>query len=591
MTFRGPALSLLSLGLVAALVARPAADAPKAPPGAVPPFKLTDPRDGKVVDLAGWKDSQAVAVVFLGTECPINNDYLPELARLHEAYSGKGVKFVGVNSNSQDTPAKVADHARRHAVPFPVVKDAGNKVADQFAAKRTPEAFLLDGSGKVLYRGRIDDQFGIGYRRPGKPTRRDLACAIDEVLAGKAVSKPTTEVAGCFIGRVKPLRDDGEVTFTKHIAPILQKACQECHRPGQIGPMALFSHDDVVSWADTIREVIDDGRMPPWYADPRHGEWANDRRLSKEEKQTLLTWLDGGMPKGDARDMPPARKFPEGWVIGKPDVVFTMPKAFDVPAETPKGGVPYKYFTVETNFPEDRWVVRAEARPGAPEVVHHIILFVVPKGELFRPDGPSMVLCGQAPGDMPLMLEPGLAKKIPAGARLIFQMHYTPNGKAQSDRSSVGLIFAKEPPKHRVLTKPVMNQRFVTRLASIPAGADNHPLEATHTFKEDSHIVAFMPHMHLRGKDFLYEAVGPGGKKETLLWIPRYNFNWQSVYRPKQPVPMAKGTTLRCLAHFDNSEKNPSNPDPTKRVYWGDQTWEEMMIGWIDYYVDLEKTK
>jgi hypothetical protein len=218
--------------------------------------------------------------------------------------------------------------------------------------------------------------------------------------------------------------------------------------------------------------------------------------------------------------------------------------------------------------------------------VHHIILFVVPKGEMFRPDGPSMVLVGQAPGDMPLMLEPGLAKKIPAGAKLIFQMHYTPNGKAQTDTSSVGLIFAKQPPKHRVLTKPVMNRAFTTRLVSIPAGADNHPLEASHTFKEGVRIVGFMPHMHLRGKDFVYEAVAADGKKETLLSVPRYNFNWQSVYRAKTPVPLAKGTTLRCLAHFDNSDKNPSNPDSSKRVFWGDQTWEEMMIGWIDYYLD-----
>ncbi|MFO0841188.1 MAG: redoxin family protein [Gemmataceae bacterium] len=575
---------LLLLGAVTALLARPAAEAARS----VPPFRLPDPRDGKVVDLADWKGSKAVAVVFLGTECPVNNDFLPELARLHAAYSDKGVKFVGVNSNRQDTPAKVAEHARRHAVPFPVVKDAGNKVADLFGAKRTPEAFLLDGSGKVLYRGRIDDQFGIAYRRPGKPTRRDLACAIDEVLDCKPVSKPTTEVAGCFIGRVKETRDDGKVTFARHVSRVLQNNCQECHRAGQIGPMALLSYDDAVAWGETIREVIDEGRMPPWYADPRHGEWANDRRLSKEDREVLLAWLDGGMPKGDDKDAPAPRKFSEGWVIGTPDQVFTMPKAFDVPAETPKGGVPYKYFSVETNFAEDRWVTHAEARPGAPEVVHHIILFIVPKGEMFRPDGPSQVLCGQAPGDMPLMLQPGQAKKVPAGGKLVFQMHYTPNGKAQSDRSSVGLIFAKGPPKHRVLTRPVMNRQFVTRMASIPAGADNFPLEASFKVPDDVRIVSFMPHMHLRGKDFKYEAVAADGKAETLLSIPRYNFNWQSIYRPKTPVLLTKGTTLHCLAHFDNSEKNPNNPDPTKKVFWGDQTWEEMMIGWIDFYVDKD---
>jgi hypothetical protein len=266
-----------------------------------------------------------------------------------------------------------------------------------------------------------------------------------------------------------------------------------------------------------------------------------------------------------------------------------MPKAFEVPAEAPEWGVPYKYFNVPTDFGKDVWVERAEAKPGAPAVVHHIVVFVVPKGEVFDPDKPGSVLCGTAPGDLPLVLEPGQAKKIPAGARLVLQMHYTPNGKACTDRSSVGLIFAKEPPKHRVLTKPVLSVRFITRRDSIPAGADNHTMEAFHIFREDAHLLSFMPHMHLRGKDFLYEAVYPDGKREVLLSVPHYNFGWQSVYRCARPLAMPKGTRLHCVAHFDNSAKNPNNPDPSRDVYWGDQTWEEMMIGWVDFYLDGKK--
>ena len=216
----------------------------------------------------------------------------------------------------------------------------------------------------MLYQGRIDDQFGIGYRRPGKPTRRDLAEAIDEVLAGKAVSKPKTEVAGCFISRVREPKREGAITFTKHVSRILQKNCQECHRPGQIGPMALLSYGDAVAWAETIREVIDENRMPPWHADPRFGKWSNERRLTVEERKTLLAWLDNGTPRGDDKDLPGERTYPIGWQIGKPDMIIKLPRPFTVPAETPKGGVPYKYFTVPTNFTEDRWVVRAEARPG-----------------------------------------------------------------------------------------------------------------------------------------------------------------------------------------------------------------------------------
>jgi peroxiredoxin/mono/diheme cytochrome c family protein len=576
-------------GLSAPLLSK-APDASKDSSRRIPAFRLSDPRDNRMIDTAAWKDSKAIVVIFLGTECPLSNDYLAELAALHKTYSEKGVRFVGVNSNRQDTPEKVKEHARKHAVPFPVVKDPGNKVADLFAAKRTPEAFLLDGSGKVLYQGRIDDQFGVGYRRPGKPSRQDLAEALNEVLAGKAVSKPKTEAAGCFIARVARPKSDGAVTFTKHVLPILQKRCQECHRPGQIGPMALSDYDDVLAWSETIKEVIEEDRMPPWYADPRYGKWSNDRRLSKEEKETLLAWLRSGTPKGDDKDRPAARKFPEGWQIGKPDVVLKMPRPFTVPAKAPKGGVPYKYFSIQTDFGEDRWVERAEARPGAAAVVHHILVFLIPRGERFRPDGPGNVLCGMAPGDMPMILKPGFAKKIPAGARLLLQMHYTPNGKEQVDQSSIGLIFAKKPPKHRVLTKPIHNGWFMARWFAIPAGDDNYKIEADHTFTRDAHIVGFMPHMHLRGKDFKFEAISPDGKSETLLSAPRYNFNWQSVYRAAKPLPMAKGTKLNCVAHFDNSSKNPHNPDATKKVYWGDQTWEEMMVGWIDYYEDEPAT-
>ncbi|MFO0927279.1 MAG: redoxin family protein [Gemmataceae bacterium] len=576
--------TLIALTLAAALQAADCRASDAKPPATAPLFQLPDPRDGKPVDLASWKDSKAIVVLFLGTECPLSNEYLLEIGRLHQAYRVKGVRFVGVNANAQDSPARVAQHARTHAIPFPVVKDAGNRVADAFAARRTPEAHIVDRSGKVLYRGRIDDQFGIGYRRGGKPTRRDLACALDEIVAGKPVSRPVTEAAGCFIGRVKTPQAGGKVTFARDVSRILQRSCQECHRPGQIGPMALIEYDDVVAWSETIREVIDDGRMPPWHADPKFGHWSNDRRLSTKDRETLRAWLDGGLPRGDDRDLPPARKYPTGWQIGTPDLVVEMPRSYTVPAETPKGGVPYQYFAVPTGFKEDRWVQFAEARPGAPSVVHHILVFIMPPGEVFRPDGPGNVLCGMAPGDMPMMLQPGFAKKIPAGARLLFQMHYTPNGKEQVDRSSVALVFAKEPPKQRVLTKPIHNNWFISRLLSIPPTADNFEMEASHTFKRDAYVLGFMPHMHLRGKDFRYDAVAPDGKRETLLSVPRYDFNWQSVYRPTKPVPLPKGTKLHCLAHFDNSAANPNNPDPSERVYWGDQTWQEMMVGWIDYY-------
>src|SRR5579859_1143062 len=238
-------------------------------------FRLKDPRDQRSVSLGDFKDGKAIVVVFLGVECPLSNLFVPVLADLHKEYAGKGVTFVGINSNSQDGLERVAIHARRHDIPFPVLKDVANEVADRFGARRTPEAFLLDSGGKIRYRGRIDDQFGIDYARPSKPTRRDLAAALDEVLAGKTVSGPKTEAVGCRISRIAKPKAEGTITYMKQVSRILQKNCQDCHRPGQIGPMPLLSFDDAVAWSDTIREVVSEGRMPPWYADPRHGKFSN----------------------------------------------------------------------------------------------------------------------------------------------------------------------------------------------------------------------------------------------------------------------------------------------------------------------------
>src|SRR5262249_2392241 len=378
---------------------------------------------------------------------------------------------------------------------------------------------------------------------------------IDEVLDGKAVSQPKTDVAGCLIARATKPKTEGPITFTKNVASILQNRCQECHRPGQVGPMPLLTYDDAQAWSATIREVIEEQRMPPWYADPRFGKFENDRSLTKEERDTLLAWIDQGCRKGDDKDLPKRREFAEGWTIGKPDLVLTMKEEFEVPAEMPRRGVPYKRFEVDPGFKEDVWVSRAEARPGSPEVVHHIVVFISePKNEYFPGNPRAAVLAGTAPGDMPLMLPPGTAKKIVAGSKIIFEMHYTPNGKAQKDRSSLGLIFAKEPPKHRAVTIPVANPTEI----EIPPEDGNYKAEASFYFREDAYILNFMPHMHLRGKDFLYEAVYPDGKTETLLSVPRYNFNWQSVYRFAKPVHMPKGSKIHCVAHFDNSDQNPN---------------------------------
>ncbi|SRR5579883_867970 len=578
----GPIVLSLPLFLLAADT-RPVEKTPRS----VPQFMLKD-TTGKGWSLNDQKAKKAIVVVFVGTECPINNAYMPRLAELHKEYAPRGVAFVAINANSTDAPARVAAHAKDHGIPFPVLKDTANIVADQFGARRTPEAFVLDSSGKILYQGRIDDQIGIGFQRPA-PTRRDLAEALNEVLAGKPVSQPATQAPGCAIARTIKPKTSGSITYSKDVAPILQKNCQECHRPSQVGPMALLSYEDALGWAESIREVVEERRMPPWHADPKFGHFANDRSLSKAERETLLAWIKQDCPQGNPRDLPAPRRFPEEWTIGKPDAVFSMPNTFHVPAKGGKNGIRYQYFQVDMNFEEDRWIQAAEARPGNRAVVHHIIAYIAKTGERFEQRGPDGIgdkmLVAFAPGDLPAVFAPGIAKKVPKGSTLLFQMHYTPNGVEQDDRSSVGLIFAKQPPKHEVLTRAITQRRF-----TIPPGADNQEVKSATTFKEDALLLSLFPHMHLRGKDFEYRIVFPDGKSEVLLRVPRYDFNWQSHYRLAKPIKMPAGTRIECTAHFDNSANNPNNPDPQKTVRWGEQTWEEMMIGFVDY-VNLAKTK
>ncbi len=569
--------AILPLTLAAALSTPVAADGtPPAPPtvgATVPKFTLQDiHRRSRSID--GFKDRKAFVVVFIGAECPLANLYVPTLTELHKEYDGKGVQFLAINSNSQDTFVQVSAHAQDRDVPFPVLKDFDHKAADAFGAKRTPEVFLLDASRVIRYHGRIDDQYGIGFQRE-KPTRRDLKEALDELLAGKPITTPETEPSGCVIARAKKPRIEGEVTYAKQVSRIVQKHCQECHRPGEIGPFSLLTYKDAKAWADTIREVVLEQRMPPWHADPRHGKFTNDRRLPDEDRDTLLQWVEQGCKKGDDKDLPPAVEFTKGWKIGKPDATFEMPNEFKVPAT---GVLPYKKFTVDPGFKEDVWVQSAECRPGNRAVVHHILVYIQAAGKpIYAVDGTASMLVGWAPGDMPALYAPGTAKRIPAGSKLVFEVHYTPNGTEQTDRSSVGIIFAKKPPENVAETNILANLPI-----RIPPRVANHREEFAFTFRADAELLSFMPHMHLRGTSAKYVVTYPDGKSETLLSVPDYDFAWQSVYRFEKPLRVPKGTKLTWIGTWDNSAGNPRNPDPSKEVRWGLQTWDEMHNGWME---------
>jgi peroxiredoxin/mono/diheme cytochrome c family protein len=587
-------------------------------------FSLKDYR-GKSHSLSDLKDSKLVVVAFLGVECPLSKLYAPRLVSLAEQFESKGVAFIAVDPNRHDAVTEMGHYANEHGLTFPFLKDLNNKLADEVGAARVPEVVLLDKDRVIRYAGRVDDQYGYdigsGYAKP-QVGKQDLANAIDDLLAGKEVSKPITEPIGCLIGRVRDAQEDSAVTYSNQIARIFQDRCVECHRPGQIGPFALESYDDAVGWSEMIDEVVRDGRMPPWHPEPNVGHFLNDISLTKNEKELIYKWVAAGAPEGDPQDLPEPKKFAESeWMIpGGPDVEFHIAdEPVDVPAE---GTVEYRYFVVDTNFKEDKWVKVGEALPDNRGVVHHIIVFLKPPGRaLFGGrgggDGQTSednlqaangetgddekaggqrrsgrgaaggqatfgMLCGFAPGTRPYVLPEGMAKLVPAGSQLVFQMHYTPNGSPQKDRSSVGLKFCdpSEEIKYRVATANATNAFF-----KIPPGDPNYKVESERTYGGDALLISVFPHMHLRGKSFQYDLVHPDGRKETIMNMPRYDFNWQTSYVFAEPVKLSEGTTMHCTAFFDNSSENPYNPDPEIEVRWGDQTWEEMMIGWFDIAV------
>ena len=539
----------------------------------IPNFVLPD-GSGREVALSDFNDARTLVVVFLGTQCPIGNAYVPVLNDLQNRYGKQGVQVLAINSNLSDNAESVAKHVKEFEVDFPVLVDDRQVVADMFAARRTPEAFVLDRRRVIQYRGRIDDRFGYTYKR-AKARRNDVEEAVKELLAGKDISIAETKLAGCVITREDRLKGKGKITFAKHVAHILQKNCAECHHPGTAAPFSLLTYEDARNWSGMIRETVVERRMPPWSADPRYGHWENDRRMSSEEIDTLVAWIDGGMRMGDRRDLPKPVKYADGWRIGKPDMVLKMPREYTVQA---RGTVEYQYFVTPTNFDEDVWVQASEARPGNWAAVHHIIVFVREKGSKQKQGLPSVG--GYAPGEDPLILPKGVGFRIPAGADLVWQVHYTPTGKVETDRSEFGLYLCPQPPPRERLGGAAINTSF-----RIPAGAENHRVVARKKIRRDIELIELMPHMHLRGRNFKYTAHYPDGRSEILLSVPNYDFNWQHRYRPSKPLLLPKGTIIQCEAYFDNSPHNPANPDSTKEVRWGDQSWEEMMIG---FYASVE---
>lgn len=522
----------------------------------------------------GAHSPRVTVVCFLGNDCPMVKLYAPRLSQLSSQWPDQQVQVIGINSNPQDTTERIQRVVEELAITFPVIKDADQSLLRSFGATRTPEIFVLDSSLQIHYHGRVDDQYLPGIAKP-KASRADLQQAVSELLQGQPVSVGETPFTGCLIGRLRETQTESTVTFANQVSRVLHQHCVECHREQDIAPFSLVDLEEVRGWSDMILEVVDDGRMPPWHAGPGPHEFVNARGLSAADKQILHDWVDAGMPAGDLAELPPPPAAASGWRLSRePDAVIAMSdQPFAVPAE---GTVDYQYFVVDPGWTRDQWIVGVEVIPGNRSVVHHSIVFIRP------PDGEQVAGMGwlgaYVPGQRPSPYPPGHGRFVPAGSKLVFQQHYTPNGRPQNDTTRVGLLFASEEQiTHQVFTLMGINQEF-----EIPPMADNHPvLGQLNSLPKDAVVLGYSPHMHYRGKAFELMAVGDS-QTESLLNVPRYDFNWQHFYELKTPVPLSNFRKLEFVARFDNSASNPANPDPQATVAWGDQSWEEMAVVFVE---------
>lgn len=529
-------------------------------------------------------DSSAELYVFcfLGVECPVARQYGAKLRPIAEQFQGKPVQFIGINSNPQDSQTEVARYQQEFKLPFAMLKDSSQLAAKRFNATRTSEAVVANASGEVIYQGRIDDQFAPGVAR-GKPTTHELTEAIAAALEGKQIATPRTTAVGCLITFKKAAVEQPTTTFTKDVAPLLWKNCYECHRDGEIGPFNISDYEELQGWSEMLVEVMEQRRMPPWHASPEHGSFKNERRLPDGMIDVVRKWIDEGMPYGNPADLPEKPKYTEGWRLPQPPekIVEMRTRPYRVPAE---GVVDYQYFVVDPEFREDKWVSASQIVPGAPSVVHHAIAFIRP------PDRSEFIGIGwlnaYVPGQEPVIYPKGYARKIPAGSKLVFQMHYTPSGTEASDITKIGLNFVNaEEVTHQIFTTIAINQDF-----EIPPNAANHMVSANMMqVRDDAVLLAISPHMHLRGKGFEV-FTHKNDASSTILKVPRYDFNWQHTYELAQPLPLGEIDRISINASFDNSKDNPFNPDPNEYVMWGDQTWEEMALGYFDVAIPLVST-
>jgi thiol-disulfide isomerase/thioredoxin len=539
---------------------------------------------------------RAFVLVFTNTTCPLVQRYWPRLKELEAEYREQGVQFIAVNVGAGDSILDVAAQGVEFELPFPLVKDIDGQVVAACGVDRTPAVALIDADRKLRYRGRIDNQIRLGGTSAGA-VRHELRDAIEDLLAGRPIAAAETPVDGCRI--TAPVKQDRRATLTyyDHIAPLMAKHCTECHQADTAAPFGLQTYDEVAANAEMIAEVVADQRMPPWYAAREHGEFANCREMPAADRETVIAWVRAGAVRGEAPSSGPQRaEAAEGakpasgeasndtwahrrWSIDEPDLVLTAMAEFDVPAE---GYVDYRYAVLPKMFTSDMWFAAVEVLPDNTRVVHHCNLGVIPIGG----DGRNAKLVtGYVPGGGPMVLSDGVAGKIPAGSMLGLQVHLTTTGKPEKCRIRVGFRFPRDLVKKELRYVELAKHGF-----KIPPHDPFHQLSASKTVDRDVTALGMFAHMHVRGKDMTFRAHPPEGEPDVMLMIPNYSFDWQlPYYLPRGAKRYPAGTRFDAVAHFDNSAFNPYNPDPTAEVREGQQTFQEMMYGYVFYTNDDEE--
>lgn len=543
-------------------------------------FALLD-HEGRSHRLSYYGDRKAVVLFVQGNGCPIARGAIPSLAALREAFPARDVTFLGLNANLQDDRESVAREVREYGIDFPVLLDETQLVAESLGLTRTAEVLLIATDGwRIVYRGPVDDR--LHYEVQRAPREAYLRDALRALLAGRAVETPVREAPGCLIHF--PERDRSQrngISYAHDVAPLLARRCVSCHREDGVAPWAMTSYAMVRGWSPMIREVVRTRRMPPWHADPAIGRFRNALALSADEQRTLTRWVEAGAPRGEGPDplaehaLPPA---PE-WPLGSPDLVIRAPVQ-DIPAS---GVVPYRYEQVRVPIERDVWVREVDLRPSNPRVMHHGLGWIVyPDGHAAPPtEGPrftSGMFAAYVPGREAHPLPAGGGYFLPAGSSIRFQLHYTPTGRPERDAPRLALYLSDRPLAYELKTGAVASFDF-----AIPPGASDHREVAVRTLERDILVYQLSPHMHYRGKSMRLEAHHPDGRLETLLSVPSYHFNWQRRYILAEPLRLPAGTRLVARAAFDNSERNPANPDPSAWVRYGEQTYEEMLFGYFLY--------